>query len=78
MVLQGVVAAKRERARADRVKREAEAALQEVQQYEPPGDDGAGLGNLQSEIDEAKEELDRRLRPMVRHCGPAHLLPVCA
>ena len=68
------MAAKRERARADREKREAEAALQEVQQYEPPGDDGGGLGDLQSEINEAKEELNWRLRPMVRHCGPAHLL----
>lgn len=66
MVLQGVVAAKRERARAERTKREADAALLEVQQYEPPSDDGGGLGDLQGEVNEAKEELDRRLRPMVR------------
>lgn len=77
-VLQGVVAARRERTRAEKAKRDAEAALLEVQQYEPPSDDGAGLGDLQNEINEAKEDVDRRLRPMVRHCEPAHLLPVCA
>ena len=63
--LQGVVAAKRERTSAEKAKRAAEAAQLEVQQYEPPSDDGAGLGDLQSEIHEAKEDVDRRLRPVV-------------
>ena len=64
--LQGVAAAKRERTIAEKAKRAAEAAQLEVQQYEPPSDDGAGLGDLQGEIDEAKEVVDRRLRPVVR------------
>ena len=74
---QWVEAARRERTRANTAKRNAEAALLEVQQYEPPSDAGEGLGDLQSEIRDAEEDVERRLRPMVSttHQRSPHMSP---
>ncbi|KAK9825695.1 hypothetical protein WJX81_005604 [Elliptochloris bilobata] len=61
---EAVTAARREKTRADRAKWEAEATLSGLQQWEAPGDESGELAEVQKDIDEAKEDIERRLRPV--------------
>lgn len=61
-----MAAATKEKTQRDKARRDAEAALADLESRAPAGEDGAGLGSLLAEIAAVQEDIACRLRPVVR------------